>query len=203
MEISAHEKMRAIIKADAQRHIGVENFGAGKFLRAVCSNDCLFYVVLYRMCQRIVKIKQRDLRFLLKIPTLYTTFGFATLILGIEIDIKAEIGKGFYIGHYGGIHIGPIKMGKYCNISQGVTIGQGLGRVESARHDIPEIGDYVYFGPNAVVFGGIKIGSHVSIGANSVVSKDIPDHSIVVGNPGRIVDQQEVNLNIHNVFEPV
>jgi len=120
-----------------------------------------------------------------------------SIILGINIHFGAKIGKGFYIGHYGGIFIGAIEMGKYCNVSQQVSIGHG-GR-GTDRYGIPKIGDYVWIGPGAKIFGKIKIGDNVSIGANAVVSKDIPDNAIVVGNPGRIVGYQEKNIYLDNL----
>jgi serine O-acetyltransferase len=191
------EALGAVLKSDIQRHAGIECSTVTDLVKGVFLNECVFYVVFYRICQRIINIKYKWLRFILKIPTVYTLFKFITLFFGIDINLKAEIGNGFYIGHFGGINIGPVKIGICCNISQGVTIGQGVGGKDSGK--VPEIGDYVYFGPNSIVYGNIKIGNHVSIGANSVVSKDIPDHSIVVGNPGRIVGQQQVNLSILNI----
>ena len=88
-------------------------------------------------------------------------------------------------------------MGKYCNVSQQVSIGHG-GR-GTDRYGVPKIGDYVWIGPGAKIFGKIKIGNNVSIGANAVVSKDIPDNAIVIGNPGRIVSYQEKNIYLDNL----
>ncbi len=82
-------------------------------------------------------------------------------------------------------------MGKYCHISQQVTIGMRMPDTE--KYGVPKFGDYAYFGTGAKIFGKIRIGNNVSIGANTVVSKDIPDSAIVVGNPGRIVGYQEKN----------
>ena len=59
----------------------------------------------------------------------------------------------------------------------------------------------MWVGPGAKLFGGIKIGNNVSIEANAVVSKDIPDNAIVIGNPGRIVGYQEQNKLINNAYE--
>lgn len=101
---------------------------------------------------------------------------------GIEIPRKTHIEEGFYIGHYGGITISAkAKIGKNCNISQLVTIGvSGQGEKQGA----PTIGDNVYIGPGAKLFGKIKIGNNVKIGANAVVHKDVPDNAIVVMDPG-------------------
>lgn len=103
---------------------------------------------------------------------------------GISISSKAEIGEGFYVGHFGQIFIHPnVTIGKKCNIGQGVTIGTlGLG-----RHGTPKIGNNVYIGTGAKILGDICIGSNVRIGANAVVIKDIPDNSTAVGVPARVI----------------
>lgn len=107
------------------------------------------------------------------------------ILSGISIPFTAQIGKGLYIGHFGGIIIGgEIVMGDFCNLSQGVTIGQA-GR--GGKQLSPIIGNRVYIGPGAKVFGGIRIGNDVAIGANAVVSDDVPDNGVVVGVPGKII----------------
>jgi serine O-acetyltransferase len=101
---------------------------------------------------------------------------------GIEIPRVTQIGAGFYIGHSGGIIIsGLAKIGENVNISQQVTIGiAGKGE----KRGVPTIGDNVYIAPGAKIFGKITIGNNVSIGANAVVYKDIPNDSVVVLDPG-------------------
>ena len=93
--------------------------------------------------------------------------------------------------------------GEYCNISQQVVIG--LGGKGDFR-GIPEIGDRVYIGPGAKIFGKISIGNNVAIGANAVVSKSIPDNAVVVGNPGRIVGYEGsgslIELQDESLFLP-
>jgi len=166
----------------------------------MCYNEPgLFYVVLFRLSQRVNQLNNTILRIFLKLIFVWTIYKFFSIFLGIHIHNGAKIGKGLYIGHFGGIFIGPIEMGKYCNISHQVTIG--YGRQGTNRYGLPKIGNYVYIGPGAKIFGKIKIGNNVSIGANAVVSKDIPDNAIVVGNPSRIVGYQEQNPYIHNVYE--
>lgn len=101
---------------------------------------------------------------------------------GIEIPRSAEIGEGFYIGHFGGIVIGDsAKIGKNVNISQQVVIGvAGKGD----KKGTPTIGDNVYIAPGAKIIGKILIGNNVKIGANAVVYEDIPDNAIVALSPG-------------------
>lgn len=108
------------------------------------------------------------------------------ILWGIELPRSAAIGAGLYIGHFGGITISPgAVIGCRCNLSNNITIGlSGQGE----RSGVPTIGNDVYIAPGARLFGRIRIGDNVKIGANAVIHKDIPDNAIVVLDPGfRIV----------------
>ncbi len=104
---------------------------------------------------------------------------------GIEIHPGASIGRNFFIDHGMGVVIGETtEIGDNVTLFQGVTLG-GTGKQRGKRH--PTIGSHVVVGAGAKVLGPITIGDFVKIGANSVVLQDVPDHSTVVGIPGRIV----------------
>ena len=110
---------------------------------------------------------------------------FARFITGIEIHPGAMIGSGLFIDHGMGVVIGETtEIGDNVTLFQGVTLG-GTGKQRGKRH--PTIGSHVVVGAGAKVLGPITIGDYVKIGANSVVLQDVPDHSTVVGIPGRIV----------------
>ena len=106
---------------------------------------------------------------------------------GFDISYRTQIGKGFYIGHFGSIVIhGDTVIGDNCNISQGITIGvSNYGK----KAGVPTIGSEVFIGPNAGVFGKITIGNKVTIGANSVVTEDIPDGKTVLPAATVIIDK--------------
>ncbi len=111
--------------------------------------------------------------------------GQAELRYGISVPPTATVGPGLYIGHYGGIFVHPeAVIGKNCNLSQGVTIGQSN---RGERRGIPVLGDNVYVGPGAKIFGAVRIGNDVAIGANAVVTCDLPDFAVAVGVPARVV----------------
>ena len=99
----------------------------------------------------------------------------------LEISTTCSIGPGLYLGHVYNITINPkAVIGKNCNIHRGVLIGQeNRGKKEGT----PTIGDCVWIGINACIVGNIKIGNDVLIAPNSYVNCDVPDHSIVFGNP--------------------
>jgi len=110
---------------------------------------------------------------------------FARFITGIEVHPGASIGSGLFIDHGMGVVIGETtEIGDNVTLFQGVTLG-GTGKQRGKRH--PTLGSHVVVGAGAKVLGPITIGDYVKIGANSVVLQDVPDHSTVVGIPGRIV----------------
>jgi serine O-acetyltransferase len=110
---------------------------------------------------------------------------FARFITGIEIHPGATVGSGLFIDHGMGVVIGETtEIGDNVTLFQGVTLG-GTGKQRGKRH--PTLGSHVVVGAGAKILGPITIGDYVKIGANSVVLQDVPDHSTVVGIPGRIV----------------
>jgi serine O-acetyltransferase len=103
----------------------------------------------------------------------------------IDISPTTNIGKGLYLGHAMGIVIAEqATLGNNCNISQFVTIGV---KNRGAYKGYPIIGNDVYIGPGAKIIGSVRVGDDVAIGANCVVTKDVPSHAVVVGVPARIV----------------
>jgi len=110
-------------------------------------------------------------------------------LTGIEIHPGARIGRRFFIDHGMGVVIGETsEIGDDVLVYQGVTLG-GTGKDTGKRH--PTIGDGVVIGTGATILGNIRIGDHVKIGAGSVVVHPVPDHSTVVGVPGRVVGDDE------------
>jgi serine O-acetyltransferase len=106
-------------------------------------------------------------------------------ITGVEIHPAAKIGRRFFIDHGMGVVVGETaEIGDDVLLYQNVTLG-GTGKEKGKRH--PTIRDHVVIGTGAKVLGNIVVGEHVKVGAGSVVIRSVPDHSTVVGVPGRIV----------------
>jgi len=133
--------------------------------------------------------KQNILVKIFLLPIYYIQFRFIRINWGIDIPSTIKLGKGCYIGHFGGIIISPKAIiGKNANISHQVTIGIS-GRGD--KRGVPIIGDNVYIAPGAKVFGKITIGDNVKIGANTVVCEDIPNNSIVfMGSKLKILENK-------------
>lgn len=101
-----------------------------------------------------------------------------------------EIGGGLFISHQNAV-IFPKKAGKNLRVGPGCVIGRN-------SRGFPVIGNNVYIGANSSVIGNIHIGNNVIIGAGSVVTKDVPDNVVYVGNPARFlktIDGDPVLLN--------
>ncbi|UCZ53350.1 serine O-acetyltransferase [Bacillus shivajii] len=113
-------------------------------------------------------------------------------ITGIEIHPGAKIGQRLFIDHGMGVIIGETcEIGDDVTIYQGVTLG-GTGKEKGKRH--PTIEDNVLIASGAKVLGSMRIGKNSNIGAGSVVLKEVPPNSTVVGIPGRVVIQDGVKI---------
>ena len=143
------------------------------------------YIFWMRLCR--FAGENRSLKFTVY-PVARLMLHHLTYKFGISIFPETQIGSGFYIGHFGGVFVsGEAVIGKNCNLSQGVTLGQAN---RGKNKGSPRLGDNVYVGPGAKIVGSVTVGSNVAIGANCVVTSDIPDDSVVVGIPGRVVSKQ-------------
>jgi len=110
---------------------------------------------------------------------------FARFLTGIEIHPGAKIGRRLFIDHGMGVVIGETTtVGDDVTLYQGVTLG-GTGKEHGKRH--PTIEDGVVVGGGAKILGNITIGKNCRIGAGSVVLRNVPDNSTVVGVPAHII----------------
>lgn len=109
--------------------------------------------------------------------------------LGIKLGFYIPpnvFGPGLRINHFGNIVVnGAARIGMWCDIHQGVNIGNNPSPDGSVL--VPSIGDNVWIGPGAKLFGSITVGSGVAIGANSVVNKDFGNNTTVAGIPAKII----------------
>lgn len=105
----------------------------------------------------------------------------------VDIEVAAEIGEGVIFPHPLCIVIGgKVKIGRNCKIMQGVSLGGSLGKAKENGQSQPILGDNVFLGAGCKIVGPVTIGDNVIIGANSVVTKDIPSGSKAFGSPATI-----------------
>ncbi|MGJ8716017.1 MAG: serine O-acetyltransferase [Maribacter stanieri] len=127
--------------------------------------------------------------FILLVPHLIFYRIFVEWFLGVELPYKTKVGKGLKIYHGQALVIndGTI-IGSNCTLRNSTTIGNKIN-IDGSTSKSPKIGNNVDIGCNVSIIGPLIIGDNVIIGAGSVVVKDVPPDSIVVGNPARVIKQ--------------
>lgn len=171
------------LKEDIKLYIyygGLTDSSKLKKLFELCFSQGLIATIIHRVGVSIRKLHSGVIRK----PLLVFWFiakKLVEILFSIHISGAAELGPGFYIGHFGCFI--NAKTGRNVSVSQGVTLGHAGG----GKKGVPIIGDNVYFGAGSKAIGPVKIGSNVKIGANAVVVKDIPDNSTAVGIPAKVI----------------
>jgi serine O-acetyltransferase len=191
---AAWRQMWADLQRDLDRYVYMQpepeplpGLPLWRILRAFLGRPGMWVMLQYRV--------SRWVHFHLHIPVLRSLLKLVCaiwqklveMITSVELPNRAEIGGGVFMPHANGIviHI-DAKIGCNCNISQQVTIGVG-GTDPSGT---PTIGDRVFLGPGAKLFGPIAVGDDVAIGANAVLMKDLPDHVVAVGIPAKVISDK-------------
>lgn len=104
-----------------------------------------------------------------------------SVITGADIPLNCKLGGGLLLPHPNGIVIHPdVEIGPNCLLFQQVTLGAN-------DRGVPRIGGHVDIGAGAKVLGPVNVGHHARIGANSVVTRDVPDRATVAGVPARLI----------------
>lgn len=162
-------------------------------------SDGVKYMFYFRLC-RYLKTRRPRVVFWPLYRIAMRVFTHYKYKFGCLIPHTTSVGRGLYLGHIRDIVINErAVIGDNCNISQGVTIGQAnRGR----RKGTPVIGRNVYIGPGAKIVGAVRVGDHVAIGANCVVTDDVPDHAVVVGVPGRVISFEGSAGYVHRTDYP-
>lgn len=180
--------VQAGIRADGQR------YGDG-VIRLLLSQPGFRYLCVFRLAQAASdrpggRFCVLPLRFLL-----------SRMRIRYDIPLTASIGPGLYLArHPGGIVVNDdCRIGANCNLSQGVTLGQAN---RGPRAGAPRIGDRVYIGPGAKVLGAVSVGSDAAIGANAVVTHDVPDGAVVAGIPARVLSFATSAGYIERIWAP-
>ena len=174
-----HMGFAMLVRADLYRYSGAK--GVAGFLRTYMKEPGFCFTFWLRVAS---SCSGRPLLFLLNVLARFQRHRLEVKY-GISIPSTTRIDPGLFIGHFGGIVVHhDARIGRNCNLSHGVTIGQ-VNR--GVRKGCPIIGDSVFIGPGAKVIGRVSIGSSVAIGANCVVTKDVNDNEVVVGVPARVI----------------
>lgn len=166
----ADENTKKLISEDVNRNLKWDNINSNSaiYRLIICLRKADYKNVFYYRLRNANKAA----RVLIKIENTIKPFDRTVEIVG---DIKG----GLLVSHCLSL-VGPSKAGINLRVGPGVVIGRN-------GKNFPVIGDNVYVAANATVIGDVHIGNNVIIGAGSVVVKDIPDNSVAVGNPARVI----------------
>jgi serine O-acetyltransferase len=183
--------LRLALRQDIGRYARARHGGRPGPLTALLSVAApgLWAQVPYRVTHHLLyRFRPRPLGKLLTAPA-FILGRVTALIVGIEMEPRAHIGRGLLIDNSGGIVIGAVTMGENCTVSQGVTLGRSSTVEGQALNDLPTVGDRVFLGPRAIVAGPVTLGDDVSVSGGSLVTRDVPAGATVMGVPARIVAQ--------------
>lgn len=179
------------LRCDSHRYTG--SYSIGPMLKLYFRSPGFKHTVHLRLANTCRS--HSCLKFLF--PIVYLFYRHSMIKYGLLIPYKTTIGKGFYIGHWGGIVINSnVVIGDNVNISHGITIGQGG---DDCSKGSPIIGDKVYIGPNSTIIGPIYIGEGSAIGAQAFVNADIPANVSVGGVPAKVISEKGSSNYIHNI----
>ena len=186
-----------IIRADFARYIALER-GSGpvslrKRIRVFLTAYGFHATVIYRF-KKWLDRPRYSFRALVR-PLLSLLYSLANsysrIAYGIEIHPEAEIGRGFYIGHFGGIFVGKVLIGENCSISQHVKISRPGDEEVTVR-----IGNNVWIGSHARIEESVVIGDGATIGAGAVVVADVAPKNLVLGKPARVINTNYDNSSL-------
>ncbi|MGG3709334.1 serine O-acetyltransferase [Heyndrickxia coagulans] len=174
---------------DITRLVGYEpNFLT--IARLLITDPGVLAIFLYRIQQKYTKNKGKNI-----IAKLIRVINHN--ITGADFCIGAQIDKGLIIRHPNGIVIGSgTIIGQNCTLLQQVTFGEKYGDGSDILHQYPKVGSNVTISAGAKLIGNVIVGDNVIIGANSVVLKNIPNNSVAVGVPAKVIKQNEEKKTI-------
>ena len=186
----------ALLSADLYRYGG--RVSAGAFLRHFLFTPGYKYTVWMRTCGYL-RVKPWG-----KVTLLYPFTKWMLMRCrykyGIAIPEYTVIGPGFYINRFGGVMVnGDAVIGANCNITHGAMVGQSN---RGAKAGSPIIGDRVFLAAGSKVIGRIRIGDDAVIGANAVVTKDVPPSAVMVGIPAKPISFEGSSGYINRVAAP-
>jgi serine O-acetyltransferase len=173
--ITSKQSYREFLAADLLAH----NLGRWTLYRRLTHPELHYQRVLRR-----VEYLATRTDLLRRVWYAWSRYRLARVSLQTGISVPPGVfGPGLSIAHYGSIVVNDqARVGAFCRLHSATNIGVADGRA-------PVLGDRVYVGPGAVLFGGITVGDDVAVGANSVVNRDVPSGVTVAGVPARVVSE--------------
>lgn len=182
LSIDQAEMIRLLVEEDFARY-SKKPGSTMRYLWKLLSHAGFRAVTLYRLGHWCLEKKLFHMAALIEQLIFHTCY--------CEIKTAAEIGPGFLISHTPGLVIGGgTRIGNHCDVRQNVTFGGNFNKTDEAGRTQPWLADNVSVAAGAVILGPVKIGQNAIIGANSVVTRDVPENVIVSGIPAQIIKER-------------
>jgi serine O-acetyltransferase len=173
-----------LLRDDVGRCVDARASSGWYIAREIGQNPGLQAVLVYRLGQLIVSRRKRVtawLWLLFAVPIYFVSAGFIRKCYGIHLSTTADIGAGFWVGHFGGVEVMNCRIGERCSVGQQTKVGS-RGNLAG-----PQIGDGVWIGAHAKVHGPMSVGDGATIAPGARVLKNVPGRALVVGDPARVV----------------
>lgn len=183
-------------KADLKYYLEKDRIALGMERKRpkVFGNEVWKYQIALRKFEYYTNIEKKGLISLIYYSFWYSFWRFVSHHLSYKLGFTIPVnifGAGLNIHHHGCIVVNMYaKVGENCNLQQGVNIGRNIN-----DKDVPVIGNNVYIGPGAKIFGKIVIADNIVIGANAVVNKSFLEPGVVIaGAPAKVIGKRKENL---------
>lgn len=175
--------------SDFKRYIAT---GARNKPKIILTNQGFHTTVHFRVATELYRIGSKYL-LLRPFVAIYAVFYLKTsqIMTGISLPVGLSVGRGLMISHPGSIIVHPLaKLGSNINLGPGIVIGYG---VVNGVGGYPVLGDDIFIGPGAKIFGPIHIGDNVQVGANAVIIRDVEANCKAVGVPAKVIPYNGYN----------
>jgi serine O-acetyltransferase len=181
------------VRADVNRCLSEDAASAWRVLGVLWNEVGLKSVLVYRFGRLLCSGRRVPLAWPL-LPFGWLLYAAAALMVrgghGIRLSLTADIGPGFWVGHFGGIELVNCRLGERCSVGQQTRVGRAV------EPDGPVIGDAVWIGAHARIMGPVTVGDGATIAPGAQVGRNVPPRALVVGDPARVVFRGYDNTRI-------
>jgi serine O-acetyltransferase len=181
------------VRADVNRCLAQDATSSLQMLGAVWRDIGLQAVLVYRLGRLLQKSRRKPLAWPL-LPFGWFLYGCGVLLArrgyGIRLALSADIGAGFWVGHFGGTDVADCILGERCSVGQQTKVGAAPGG------EGPRVGSGVWIGAHAKIIGPLRVGDSATIAPGARITRNVPPRALVVGDPGRVVFRGYDNTSI-------
>jgi serine O-acetyltransferase len=186
-------EMRTTLTTDLLRYLGEKPLSPSSAIHCVMFDFGLQATLVYRLGRALHLRRRRPLWMIPAIlgwPVYFVLAFLVRRLYGIHLGLSADIGRGLYVGHFGGIRVVNCRLGDFVTVGEQNRIGT------DASTDGPVIGNRVWLGGHVHVLGPVRIGDGATISSGALVTSDVPRATLIAGRPGRPLSLSYDNTRI-------